>query len=161
MDNLLLTDEIIFELKPDAVPYNYRISYKLSQLCLIIGYNTTGNVGCSLVKLHILSSAFNAESYMKLLNNYLNGTSANMIVRFDSAVNRGVKYAFAEELIYQLKNGTFRLTEKGEQFISKINAEADLLLKEKEYLSTLGKKLTNKKIENLMSIWRYKNAKTK
>ena len=31
MDNYLLTNEIIFESKPDAVPYNYRISYKIVQ----------------------------------------------------------------------------------------------------------------------------------
>ena len=31
MDNYLLTNKIIFEAKPDAVPYNYRISYKIAQ----------------------------------------------------------------------------------------------------------------------------------
>jgi hypothetical protein len=28
--------DIVFNAKPDAVPYNYRISYKVTQLCLIM-----------------------------------------------------------------------------------------------------------------------------
>lgn len=42
MDKYLLTDEIIFDSKPDAVPYNYRISYKMSQIALIIGMCCNG-----------------------------------------------------------------------------------------------------------------------
>ena len=51
MDNYLLTNEIIFDSKPDAVPYNYRISYKIAQICLIVAKSCSGRAGCSLVKL--------------------------------------------------------------------------------------------------------------
>ena len=34
----LLKNGIIFDAKPDVVPYNYRISYKVSIICLLI-YN--------------------------------------------------------------------------------------------------------------------------
>jgi hypothetical protein len=42
MDNYLLTDEIVFQSKPDAVPYNYRISYKIAQICIIICKSSKG-----------------------------------------------------------------------------------------------------------------------
>jgi len=161
MDNFLLTNEIIFESKPDAVPYNYRISYKVSQLCLIISSSCNGKGGCSLVKLHIISSALNTKAYMQILDDYMNEKSSYMLVRFDPAVNRGIKYAVADGLVFQLKNGTFRLTEKGKRLMIKINDEENLLLNEKRYLSSLGKKLTNEKIESLMSMWRYKNVDDK
>ena len=32
----LVYTDIVFNAKPDAVPYNYRISYKVTQLCLIM-----------------------------------------------------------------------------------------------------------------------------
>ena len=47
MDNSSLQyTDIIFDAKPDAVPYNYRISYKVTQLCLIM--RICGRGGCLL-----------------------------------------------------------------------------------------------------------------
>lgn len=48
----LLRGDIIFNSKPDAVPYNYRISYKVSQLCLIMRICGWGD-SCSLIKLQM------------------------------------------------------------------------------------------------------------
>ena len=72
MKEYLLTDEIIFDSKPDAVPYNYRISYKLSQICLMVALSCTGRSGCSLIKLHILSCALNTQDNMNRLEKYVN-----------------------------------------------------------------------------------------
>lgn len=46
--------DIVFNAKPDAIPYNYRISYKVSQLCLILHICGWGN-SCSLIKVHMIS----------------------------------------------------------------------------------------------------------
>ena len=59
--------------------------------------------------------------------------------------------------VYQLKNGTFRLTDTGKELIKKIEKE-DIMIQEKKFLNELGTKLTNEKIDQLMSLWRYKNA---
>lgn len=71
LNKIFLTDEIVFDSKPDAVPYNYRISYKVTQLCLIISKCCRGRSGCSLVKIHIFSSALNTKENMKILEDYL------------------------------------------------------------------------------------------
>lgn len=157
MDNYLLTNEIIFDSKPDAVPYNYRISYKIAQICLIVAKSCNGRAGCSLVKLHIISNALNTKECMQALEEYVNGTMSFMLVRFDPAVNRAIKYAIADKLVIQLKNGTFKLTDTGKELVKKIDKE-DILQEEKIFLKELGFKLTNDKIEQLMSLWRYKNA---
>ena len=154
MDNYLLTNKIIFEAKPDAVPYNYRISYKIAQICMIISKSCSGKSGCSLVKMHIISNALNT---MKSLQDYVNNKNGFMLVRFDPVVNRAIKYAVADKLVYQLKNGTFRLTDTGKELIKKIEKE-DIMIQEKKFLNELGTKLTNEKIDQLMSLWRYKNA---
>lgn len=161
MGEFLLSDEIIFDSKPEAVPYNYRISYKLSQLCLIIANCCIGRSGCSLVKLHIISNALNTKEYSQLLEDYISEKSTYMIIRFDPSVNRAIKFAVADNLICQIKNGSFRLTEKGKQLIKEINRDETLLVNEKQYLSGVSKKLTNEIIEKLMSAWRYKNAEDK
>jgi hypothetical protein len=161
LGEFLLSDEIIFDSKPEAVPYNYRISYKLSQLCLIIASCCIGRSGCSLVKLHIISNALNTKEYSQLLEDYISEKSTYMIIRFDPSVNRAIKFAVADNLICQIKNGSFRLTEKGKQLINEINRDETLLVNEKQYLSGVSKKLTNEIIEKLMSAWRYKNAEDK
>lgn len=158
LNKILLTDEIIFDSKPDAVPYNYRISYKVAQLCLIISKCCSGRSGCSLVKIHIFSSALNTKEYMKILEDYIFEKIPYMLVRFDPSVNRAVKYAIADKLIIQLKNGTFRLSNKGKQFVLDIEKDNSLLSNEKQYLDKYSKRLTNDKIDVLMSAWRYKNA---
>ena len=158
LKKILLTDEIVFDAKPDAVPYNYRISYKVAQLCLVISKCCSGRSECSLVKLHIFSSALNTKEYMKILEDYLYDRIPYMLVRFEPSVNRAIKYAIADELIIQLKNGTFRLSEKGKKFVIEIEKDKSLLIKEKQYLNEYSKKLTNDKIDILMSAWRYKNA---
>lgn len=40
--------DIVFDAKPDAVPYNYRISYKVTQLCLIMRICGRGDVALCL-----------------------------------------------------------------------------------------------------------------
>lgn len=157
MSDYLLTNEIIFDSKPDAVPYNYRISYKMAQLCLIISASCSGREGCSLVKLHIISNGLNTKKNMRELEDYVNERMGFMLVRFDPAVNRALKYAIADDLVAQLKNGTFKLTKNGKEFIKKIEKE-DILLEENSFLNKLGTRLTKEKIERLMSLWRYKNA---
>lgn len=157
LDKFLLTDEIVFDSKPDAVPYNYRISYKVAQICLILLKTCNGRGGCSLVKLHIFSSALNTKESMKVLQEYLQDKLPYMIVRFDPAVNRAIKFASADGLICQLQNGKFRLSEKGKAFVLEIEKDKELMVSEKQYLNEYGKKLTDDKVETIMSTWRYKN----
>ena len=158
MEKLLLTDEIVFDAKPDAVPYNYRISYKLSQICLIIAMCCAGRSGCSIVKLHILSSALNTKDNMDKLVRYTNSQVTSLIVRFDPAVNRAVNYALADQLVMHLKNGTLKLTDKGKALVKEIQKDNALMTVEKEFLSKIGNKLTTEKIDHLMSAWRYTNV---
>lgn len=157
MENFLLTDEIIFDSKPEAVPYNYRISYKIAQMCLIISKNSPGRSGCTLVKIHIIANALNTKECMEELEAYVNEKTGLIIVRFDPVVNRAIRYAVADGLIMQLQNGKYRLTGKGKEFIKQIEKE-NVMSTEKDFLFTLGNRLTDAKVEQLMGMWRYKNA---
>lgn len=60
-----LQGDIVFDAKPDAVPYNYRISYKVSQLCLIM-YICGWGTSCSLIKLHMISFALLSRKNMDI-----------------------------------------------------------------------------------------------
>ncbi len=142
----------------NAESYASMNMWGLTPECLIISKCCRGRSGCSLVKIHIFSSALNTKENMKILEDYLLEKIPYMLVGFDPAVNRAVKYAIADKLLIQLKNGTFRLSDSGKKFVSQIEKDSRLLINEKQYLDKYSRRLTNDKIDILMSTWRYKNA---
>ncbi|NYB73422.1 hypothetical protein HZF24_04630 [Sedimentibacter hydroxybenzoicus DSM 7310] len=153
--NLIENNGIVFNAKPDAVPYNYRVSYKVSQICLILAKSCWGRSGCLPVKLHMISFALCSKSTMdKLVNFALNEFADTPIIRFDPAVNRAVTFAIADNLIIHSKNGKYTLTDKGKKFVEEIDKDPTVLAAEKLDLSELSKKLTDEKIKQLSYIWR-------
>lgn len=153
-EGYILKDEIVFESKPDAVPYNYRISYKIGQLCLILSM-CCGRKGCSLMKLHMISSALYTNEEMKRLKDFSEDkVNTYTMVRFDPAINRVVNYAIGDNIIFQQSNGLFRLTEKGKKFAGLIKKEKSIMIKEKKFLEELSSKLTEEKIKELIMVWR-------
>jgi hypothetical protein len=151
--NLLTNADIVFNAKPDAVPYNYRISYKVSQLCLIMRICGWRNI-CSLVKIHMISFALISKTNMEKLISFAGGDAYWPIVRFDPVVNRALTFAIAYGFVEQQKTGKFKLTDSGERLAEQIIAVKDLLVSEVENLSVLAKKLTENKIDVLIDMWR-------
>ena len=149
--------DIVFDAKPDAVPYNYRISYKVSQLCLIMRICGRGDV-CSLIKLHMISFALISQDNMRILLEFTEGTGTAPIVRFDPSVNRALTYAIAYGLIEQQQTAKYKLTERGRQLAEHIKIAGDLMVIEITNLNKLAKKLTEAKVNDIVDMWRMKNA---
>ncbi len=149
--------DIVFDAKPDAVPYNYRISYKVSQLCLIMRICGRGDV-CSLIKLHMISFALISQDNMRKLLEFTEGTGTAPIVRFDPSVNRALTYAIAYRLIEQQQTAKYKLTDRGRQLAEQIKIAGDLMVIEITNLNKLAKKLTEAKVNDIVDMWRMKNA---
>ena len=151
-------DRILYTDRPEAVPYNYRISYKVAQLCLVLAMSC-GRGGCSILKLHMIALALASEVDMKRLIDFSNNVVCDYtLIRFDPAVNRAVCYALADRILVQQANGLYRLTDKGKRFVKTIDKSSDLMEREKTLLGRLSNKLTEAQIRDLMSTWRYGNA---
>lgn len=158
LENSLLQNDIIFDAKPDAVPYNYRISYKVSQLCLIMRI-CCWQGSCSLIKLHMISFALcTCDNMDRLLNFADQVLSIPPVVRFDPAVNKALTYAVAYGFVEQQKNGNYKLTKQGQNYADRIKLAGDLLVPEVYYLTELSKKLPESRIKELTEIWRVSNA---
>jgi hypothetical protein len=157
-DNPIQNADIVFNAKPDAVPYNYRISYKVSQLCLILRICGRGNI-CSLVKIHMISFALISQSNMDKLVSFVGGDGSSPIVRFDPAVNRALEFAIAYGFVEQQKSGKYKLTDSGERLAEQIGAVGDLMVSEILNLNVLAKKLTESMVEALMNMWRESHVK--
>lgn len=157
-ENFLMTDMVVFDAKPDAVPYRYRISYKTGQICLIL--NICGGLSCSFLKIQMISNALNDKKCEKELLEFCDDNNLLFIsaIRFDPAVNRVLGYALADGLIKQLVKGTYKLTEKGKKFVKKIKLDKGLMANEIEFLEKIGDRLSEEKISELMDRWRYMDA---
>jgi hypothetical protein len=150
--------DIVFDAKPDAVPYNYRISYKVTQLCLILricGWRDS----CSLIKLHMISFALISRANMNRLLEFTEGTSSAPIVRFDPAVNRALTYAIAYGFIEQQPNAKYKLSGHGQKLADQIKYVGDLMAVEISDLNMLAKNLPETKVKEIIDLWKVRNAK--
>ena len=144
----LASKGIIFEAKPDAIPYNYRISYKISIICLLI-HSCCGRRGCSLIKMHIIGSALSDDRFKQRLMKSLNSQlQYNLIVRFDPALNRALEFALADKMI----------VEKGKKLATTISVDESIFRTEKEILREISLSLTEERIKELSERWKYHNA---
>ncbi len=153
----LIKGDIVFNAKPDAVPYNYRISYKVSQICLIMricGWCDS----CSLVKLQMISCALLSDVAMDYLTMFSEGKKPMPVVRFDPAVNLALTYGIAYGFITQLKTGSYKLTTAGHNYAERIKLAGDIMVTEITRLNGLSRKLTEKKIKDITDYWEANNA---
>lgn len=149
--------DIVFDAKPDAVPYNYRISYKVTQLCLIMRICGRGDT-CSLIKLHMISFALISQINMRRLVEFAEGIGCAPIVRFDPAVNKALTYAIAYGLIERQQNAKYKLTDRGQRLAEQIKLVGDLMSVEISSLNMLAKKLTESRVNEIVDKWRAKDA---
>lgn len=149
---------IEFRKRPEPVPYNYRISYKVAQLCIILYMIKKG--GCSFIKLQMISSALSSNYAMTQLIDLINGELPDYsIISFDPSVNNALLYARAEELIViQSSNNRFKLSKKGKQFAKAIYDNNDIMRTEKNNLKKIIGNITEEAIASLIKRWGDLNA---
>ena len=155
----LNNNDVIFDLKASAVPYNYRISYRVSLICLIIG-KCCGKKGCSAIKLQMINTASGShkakEELMSLIeNSFIVETT---IIRFDPAISRAINFALADQLIYRQANGLYRLKDKGKSLVDAIYKDETIMKVEKSLFSELSNRLTEDIIGRIADNWRLDNA---
>lgn len=155
----LIKEGIVFDAKPDAIPFNYRISYKVSLICMIIKV-CCGRRGCSLVKMHMIATAVSDREYEEKLKRYLQTQIlGTFVIRFEPSLNRALEYALADGFIAQQVNGTYKLIDRGKVLVKEIQNDDTIFRYEKKVLEEIQCDLTEEKIKSLMEGWRYQNAK--
>lgn len=155
MENIIPkeVENITFINRPIPVPYNYRIVYKITQIALII-HICSGRKACSLTKIHMISTSLNSkEEFDNLLNYVIHNRHEINLVRFDPSINRAIDFALAEGILLRQKNGLFKLSPKGKEFVENIIKDKNLFIFEKSQLNQLGGNLTEDKIERLIAMW--------
>jgi hypothetical protein len=149
-------DSIVFDSKPEAVPYNYRLSYKIGQICLIMSSQRKG--GTSLQKINMISIAMLSEEEKFKLLTFCDGNDPFFVIRFDPSINRTIIFALCDGLICQQNNGFFKLTEKGKMLADSVLNDKTVFFREKLFIEKISQILTESKICELRSKWGEEDA---
>ncbi|MCT4579801.1 MAG: hypothetical protein N4A35_00160 [Flavobacteriales bacterium] len=155
----LYAKKITFLKKPISIPPEYRPSYSIALIVLILKTCCQGSKS-SLLKLHLinwaLKSTENKESLRKfILSSY---TETSKTWGIEPSLNRALNYS-VHEGICAIINGKYELQEKGEKFYEKIIADTEYLEEEIKFLNFLGKrKITDNRIDSIYKKWKNQNA---
>ncbi len=157
-----MTDTFIrhikFKRKPIPIPAEYRPTYKMAQIVLILKFTCQGDKG-SLLKLHLLSWSLKSEKNRQELIKFIhsNFTSDLKIWGIEPALNRALSYAVAEKLC-NIEKGKYVLTKKGISFCEQIIKNTKILDIEIDFLKQIGKrKITDNRILALSKKWELSN----
>ncbi|MCF7560193.1 hypothetical protein L3X39_06040 [Sabulilitoribacter multivorans] len=155
----LYAERITFSKKPISIPPEYRPSYTIGLIVLILKICCQSSKS-SLLKLHLINWALKSDENRNSLKKFVlsNYTESSKTWGIEPSLNRALNYS-VHEGICLISEGKYQLEEKGEIFYQKIIEDPEYLNEEIEFLKFLGKrKITDNRIESIYKKWKNQNA---
>lgn len=151
-----LTGHFVFNNRPVPIPVDYRPSWRLAVLCLLLKNCCKGSQS-SLERLTTLSWAVRTDEGQTALTAYLEGkvSAAWVSVRFEPGLGRTLDLAEGEGLVTRrlVKHGLrYELTESGLALAGAVTQDGGFV-KERAFMNQIGKRVTEDAVKALMS-WR-------
>ncbi|OCA83996.1 hypothetical protein A8F94_14760 [Bacillus sp. FJAT-27225] len=143
MSSLLDEIETInFNRKKTPLMAELRPLYKIALIILTL-YLSSNKQSATLLKLQLFNWALKTSKRHHRLLDIKSGANFP-IIRFDPSLNRALNFAIAEHLIFfNVNNGKFFLSEKGEQYALSIVGQMDILAEEKAVLLKIKKGISD------------------
>jgi len=140
-----------FTIKPAPVLVEHRPLFKIAQLLLVLLISSRGGKS-SLARLQLFNWALKVDRRLELL---LRAAETGRLQTtgwgFDPAVPIALRFAIGEGLIEDASTG-YQITDDGEAF-ARAFMEAGLLVKEREGLSSVAKKITEGMVTEVARTW--------
>ncbi|WP_280159450.1 hypothetical protein P5491_012830 [Priestia megaterium] len=146
-------NKISFQKRPIPLSADYRPLYKIIQLLLVLNVCSHQETA-SLLKLHLFSWMMSTKEGMDKITQLIvdNRLEKIPLWRLEPSLNRALNFAVGENLLMQ-KNGKYKLSEKGKILVQDVLKDKELMKIEKTFLTTVGKKITEKKVKELSEKW--------
>ena len=155
----LYAERITFSKKPISIPPEYRPSYTIGLIVLILKICCQSSKS-SLLKLHLINWALKSDENKNSLKKFVlsNYTESSKTWGIEPSLNRALNYS-VHEGICSITDGKYQLEEKGEVFYQKIIEDPEYLNEEIDFLKFLGKrKITDNRIDSIYKKWKNQNA---
>lgn len=139
-----------FERKPISLPPDLRPMWKISQIMLVIKV-ASRKERASILKLQVFNWALASNENMRQMKNLILSNAENYLVfiHIDPSVNRAIEFGIGEFFFDLSENGYISLTEKGNLWINNVIKQPDLFINEKEFLNTIGKRISETLVRNI------------
>jgi len=141
--------------KPISINSNSRIFYRIIILLLIMYYTGRSKTKrVPLLKIHLLVWAMQSIDRQKSLlvakeNDYRTSIG---IWTIDINTNQALGYMYADGLC-NIDKKNYELTEAGKKLVMAILKDKELFSDERDFLSSIGKSLSDKKVMKLREMW--------
>jgi hypothetical protein len=155
----LYAERITFSKKPISIPPEYRPSYTIGLIVLILKICCQSSKS-SLLKLHLINWALKSDENKDSLKKFVlsNYTESSKTWGIEPSLNRALNYS-VHEGVCSMIDGKYQLEEKGELFYQKIIEDSEYLNEEIDFLNFLGKrKITDSRIDSIYKKWKNQNA---
>ena len=148
---------LAFHARPKSVPGDLRISWRLSMTLLALHYCRRQRA--SFIKLHILNGALRSRVARERLIEFLNDTFdyEACTIRVEPAFSRNLDILIGTGLAEWLvasERLSVQMTSRGVEVAKVIDAKDDLFTDEKEFLTTIGRRVTEQIVQRLVSTGR-------
>lgn len=141
-----------FERRPSPILAEHRPMYKIGQVLLILSLASRGGKS-SLPRLQLFNWAMkSAKRQQQLILAVGEKVLQVQAWGFDPALAIAVRLAIAEGLVDENSTG-YEISAPGEFFVNEILKDNDLFGRERSFLSTVGKGLTEGMVEATASGW--------
>ncbi|WP_405589912.1 hypothetical protein [Streptomyces sp. NBC_01190] len=142
---------ITFTQRPDPIPGDLRIGWRLSALAIVLDKCRGGTANPE--QIHLLIWALRSSSSREMIQRWISGERMpdDFAVRYDPALSRTISIAVASGLAERRPNQSIALTSQGSALARTVWSDREVLREEKGLLSSLPGKITQKAIRDLMS----------
>lgn len=146
-------EDMRFQQRHLAISADYRPMFKIANIALVLYINSHGKKA-SLLKLHLFSWALKNSINMQALSEMLQKDNENSVQLWsiEPALNRALRLGVSEG-IFSMNANKYKLEEKGIELAKIIIADDEIFTTEKEFLTSLGRSVTENKISEISKNW--------
>jgi hypothetical protein len=149
---------VVFDPKPEAVPYTFRISYKIPLICLILRL-LGRDAGCSMIELSFITSALVFNIRMQRILSFIDDPVKFPLEIYETIASDAVPLTISCGFATRSSHGKYQLTSSGQSLADEIIASGSVMTLQIERIKLLAEKLSPEKFKDIMDAWGPKNVK--
>ena len=142
-----------FTRRPIPIAPDLRPAWKIALLLLILDITSRGGKS-SVKRLHVLNWAVRSPAHRASFDQAHDNDSPlfGFRFRFDPILSRAIDLADGEGLVEWVNGNRIQLTPDGRHLAKAIQADKDAMTDERQFLAGLGKRLTEGRVADMISL---------
>ena len=138
----------VFTDRGTPIPADRRPLWRIGIVAFLLAECSRGQKS-SLVRLHVLDWATRSVESRTDLLAFIDDHHHNVVIRYDPSLLRAIRFGVAEGM-FEIDGKNVKLVSLGVQFAKEIANDPAIFSQEREFLTRLGKQLTERLVDQLV-----------